>query len=72
MGTKPALKPEVAKPAETPKPAPSPEPARPASLFDGPAQEAVSATDVDEEEEILAEAAERDEFGEEDQVEDAA
>lgn len=74
MGTKPAPKPEVAKPAETPKPAPQPppEPARPASLFDGPAQEAVSATDVDEEEEILAEAAERDEFGEEDQVEEAA
>jgi PRTRC genetic system protein E len=72
-GTKPVTKPEIAKPAETPKPAPPPppEPARVASLFDGPPPAAASVVDMDDEE-ILAEAAEQDEFGGEDQEEDAA
>jgi PRTRC genetic system protein E len=73
-GTKPVPKPEVAKPAETQKPAPSqaPEPAKAASLFDSPAPAAASTVDMDEDEEILAEAAEQDEFGGEDQEEGAA
>ncbi|MFC5861743.1 PRTRC system protein E [Acidicapsa dinghuensis] len=67
-GTKPAPKTEVAKPAETPKttPPPSPEPARAAGLFDSPAPVAIPAHDIDEEEEILAEAAEEDQFSDED------
>ena len=71
-GTKPTPKPEVAKPAETPKPTPppSPEPPRAASLFDVQAPAAASADD--EEEEIFAEAAERDQLSEEDEVEDEA
>jgi PRTRC genetic system protein E len=54
-GTKPAAKPEIAKPAETPKPAPpSPlEPERAASLFDTPKPAAVTTPDPDEEEEVL-------------------
>lgn len=73
-GTKPAAKPETAKPAETPKPAspPPPEPERAASLFDGPPPAAASTVDMDGDEEILAEAAEQDEFGVQDQEEDAA
>lgn len=73
-GTKPAPKTEVAKLAETPKtaPPPSPEPARPASLFDVPAVSATSIADTDDEEEILAEAAEQDEFGGEGRDEEAA
>lgn len=74
-GTKPVTKPEIAKPAETPKPAPPPppEPPRVASLFDGPSPAAASTVDMDDDqEEILAEAAERDEFGAENQEEDAA
>lgn len=71
---KPAPKTEPAKTAETPKPTPppSPEPARAGSLFDASAPPATSIADTDEEEEILAETAERDEFGGEDQEEDAA
>lgn len=73
-GIRPAPKPEIAKPAESSKPAPppSPEPARAASLFDAPIPAAASTADMDEEEEILAEAAEQGQFGEEDQEEDAA
>jgi PRTRC genetic system protein E len=58
--TKPAPKPE-AKVTEAPKPTPqkSPEPARATSLFDEPAP-AASAADMEEEEGILAEAAEQD------------
>lgn len=74
VGTKPVLKPEVAKRAETPKPTPppSPEPPRAASLFDAPAPAAASADDTDDEGEILEEAAERDQLSDEDEVEDAA
>jgi PRTRC genetic system protein E len=70
--TKSAPKSELARSAETPKPVPPPpsEPARVASLFDGPPPAAASATDPDEE--ILAEAAEQDQFSGEDEVEDAA
>ena len=73
-GTRPAPKTEVAKTAEAPKtaPPPSPEPARAASLFDSPAPLAIPTHDKDEEEEIHAEAAEEVQFGDEDQVEDAA
>jgi PRTRC genetic system protein E len=74
VGTKPAPKPEVAKPAETTKSAPQtpPEPARAASLFDAQEPAAASALDTDDEEEILGEAAERDRLSDEDEVEDAA
>ena len=63
--TKAATKSEVTKPAEAPRPAPqaAPEPARAASLFDAPA--AVPNSDMDEEEEILAEVGEEDEVSEE-------
>lgn len=73
-GTKPAPNTEVAKPAETPKtvPPPSPEPARAAGLFDSPAPVAIPTHDTEEDEEILAEAAEEDQSGDEDQVEEAA
>lgn len=73
-GIRPAPKPEIAKPAESSKPAPppSPEPARAASLFDAPVPAAASTAVLEEEEEILAEAAEQDEFGGEDQEENAA
>jgi hypothetical protein len=72
--TKPAAKPEAAKTAEAPKPGPqaSPEPARAASLFDAPAPATVPTRDTDEEEQILAEAAEEDQAGDEDQLDDAA
>jgi len=63
--TKVATKSEVTKPAEAPRPAPQAahEPARTASLFDAPA--AVPNSDMDEEEEILAEVGEEDEASEE-------
>jgi hypothetical protein len=62
---KAATKSEVTKPAEATRPAPqpAPEPARAASLFDAPA--AVPNSDMDEEEEILAEVGEEDEVTEE-------
>lgn len=65
---KPAAKPE-AKSAEAPKPAPqtSPEPARTAGLFDAPPA-ATPTSDADEEEEVLREAADEDQAG--DQAED--
>lgn len=73
-GAKPAPKTDVVKPAEAPKPALQipPEPTRVASLFDAPAPAAASPADVDEEEEILAEAAEQLQFGGGDEVDDAA
>lgn len=73
-GPKPAPKSELAKTAETPKPTlpRSPEPASAAGLFDAPAPLATSKADTDKEEEILAEAAEPDEVGGEDEGEDAA
>jgi hypothetical protein len=63
--TKAATKSEVTKPAEAPRPAQqaAPEPARAASLFDAPA--AVPNSDMDEEEEILAEVGEEDQVTEE-------
>ncbi len=71
-GTKPA--PKAAKPAETPKPAPPPpsEPARAASLFDAPAPPATSIADTDEEEEVLGETAEQEQFDGEDEEYGAA
>lgn len=75
LSTKPVVKPEAAKAAETPKLVPQtpPAPAKPANLFDSPAPEPILTPDTDdEEEEILAEAAEQDQFGDEDQMEDAA
>ena len=73
-GIKPPPKAEVTKPAETPKPAPPPpsEPARAASLFDAPAPPATSIADTDEEEEILAETAEQEQFDGEDEEYGAA
>ena len=64
--TKAATKSEVTKPAEVPRPAPqaAPEPPRAASLFDAPAA-AVPNSELDEEEEILAEVEEEDQVTEE-------
>ena len=72
--TKAATKSEVTKPAEAPRPAPqaAPEPARAASLFDAPATQAVTTSDTDEEEEILADAAEEDQDRGENPLDDAA
>ena len=65
QATKAATKSEVTKPAEAPRPTPqaTPEPPKAASLFDPPA--AVPNSDMDEEEEILAEVGEEDEVTEE-------
>jgi PRTRC genetic system protein E len=73
-GTKAVPKVDFAKPAEAPKsaPQPVPQPTRAVGLFDAPEPVAVCPVDRDEEEEILAETAEQDEFGDEDQVDDAA
>ena len=71
--TRVAPKPEPEKAAETTKPLPqTPDRSKTASLFDAPAP-ANPAADQDEEEEILAEAAEREKTGEDDEeVDDAA
>lgn len=73
--TKVAPKPEPAKAPETTKPvpqAPPPVPPQAASLFDAPAP-VNSAPDVDEEAEILAEAGESEQIGEdEEELDDAA
>ncbi len=63
--TKAATKSEVTKPAEAPRsaPQPAPEPQRAASLFDVPTT--VPNSDMDDEEEILAEVGEEDEVSEE-------
>jgi PRTRC genetic system protein E len=69
---------EPIKPETTPTEAPKPvqvtraEPARPASLFDAPAPSAALASDVDEEEESLDEAAEDDPASEDVELDDAA
>ena len=71
--TKAAPKPEPAKTAETPKTLPQvPESTKTASLFDAPTP-ANPAADQDEEDEILAEAAESEQIGEDDEeLDDAA
>ena len=65
QATKAATKSEVTKPAEAPRPTPqaTPEPPKAASLFDAPA--AVPNSDMDEEEEILAEVEKEDQVTEE-------
>ena len=70
--TQPAAKPEVAKPASVSKPAEQTqsEPPRAASLFDTPVTASTSVSD--EEEEILRESAEDEQFTGEDQGEEAA
>ena len=72
--TKAATKSEVTKAAEAPRPTlqTTREPARAASLFDAPATQAVTTSDTDEEEEILAEAAEEDQDRGENPLDDAA
>jgi PRTRC genetic system protein E len=75
VGNKPAPKVEAPKPAQAPKPAlqTTPEPTRAGSLFDGPPTAVATVADTDDEEEtILAEAAEQDQFVGGDEVEDAA
>lgn len=74
VGTKPAPKVEVPKPTETPKPPlqTTLEPARAAGLFDAPEPAGASASDRDDEEEVLAEAAEQDGCSGEEEDEDAA
>ena len=69
--TKVAPKPEPAKAPETTKPVP-PAPPKVASLFDAPAP-AIPTSDVDEDQEILAEADEFEQTGEDDaELDDAA
>lgn len=69
--TKVAPKPEPAKAPETTKPVP-PAPPKVASLFDAPAP-AIPTSDVDEEEEILAEAGDSEQIGDDDEeLDDAA
>ena len=65
QATKAATKSEVTKPAEAPRPTPqaTPKPPKAGSLFDAPA--AVPNSDMDEEEEILAEVGEEDQVTEE-------
>jgi PRTRC genetic system protein E len=69
-GTRPTLKPEVAKPAEASKPVPplAPEPSRAASLFDAPESAEVPIPDSDEEEDGL----EKEQFTPESDAEEAA
>ena len=71
-GTQPVTKPEVAKPASVSKPTEQTlsEPPRAASLFDTPV--AASTSVSDEEEEILRESAEDEQFSGEDEGEEAA
>lgn len=71
---KPTPKPEPVKAAETPKPLPPPppEPAKTASLFDAPVPAATPAAEVDEEDEILAEADEDDPSNDEEEFDEAA
>lgn len=69
--TKVAPKPEPAKAPETTKPVP-PAPPKVASLFDAPAP-AIPTSDVDEDQEILAEAGKSEQIGEdEEELDDAA
>jgi hypothetical protein len=73
-GTKVTPKPEPAKAAETPKSNPQKpaEPARAASLFDVPAQEAISAPVPDEEEDMPPQADDENLDSEEDDLDEAA
>jgi PRTRC genetic system protein E len=66
--TEPAKPVAVAKPVEPP----TPEPPKTFSLFDAPAAETPVAEDVDEEEEILAEAAEDQQGDEDEELDEAA
>lgn len=67
-------KPETTTPADTPKQAQpvKGEPSRTASLFDAPAPPAATATESDEEEEILAESVEGEEDGDAEEFDEAA
>lgn len=67
-------KPETSTPADTPKQAQpvKEEPSRTASLFDAPAPPAATATESDEEEEILAESVEGEEDGDAEEFDEAA
>ena len=67
-------KPETTTPADTPKQAQpiKEEPSRTASLFDAPAPPATTATESDEEEEILAESVEGEEDGDAEEFDEAA
>ncbi len=67
-------KPETSTPADTPKQAQpvKEEPSRTASLFDAPAPPATTATESDEEEEILAESVEGEEDGDAEEFDEAA
>ena len=74
-GAQPPAKPEVAKPAAVSKPTAAqtePEPPRVASLFDTPVPSAPSAATGDEEEEVLAEASDEEQFSDEDEAGEAA
>ena len=74
VGNKPAPKVEAPKPAQAPKPAlqTTPEPTRAAGLFDAPEPAGATSSDMDAEEEVLAEAAEQGGYSGEDEEEDAA
>ena len=67
-------KPETTTPTDTPKPAQpvKEEPSRKASLFDAPSPSATTTIESDEEEEILAEAAEDELADESDDLDEAA
>jgi PRTRC genetic system protein E len=67
-------KPETTTPTDAPKPAQpvKEEPSRTASLFDAPAPPATTATESDEEEEILAESVEDEEAGDAEEFDEAA
>ena len=67
-------KPETTTPTDTPKPAQpvKEEPSRRAGLFDAPAPPATTATESDEEEEILAESVEDREAGDAEEFDEAA
>ena len=67
-------KPETSTPADTPKQAQpvKEEPSRTASLFDAPAPPETTATESDEEEEILAESVEGEEDGDAEEFDEAA
>jgi PRTRC genetic system protein E len=67
-------KPETTTPTDTPKPAQQvkEEPSRTASLFDAPAPPATTATESDEEDEILAESIEDEESGDAEELDEAA
>lgn len=72
-GRKEPPKPEANTPTDTPKPSqPVKEPLRTASLFDAPASPAITATELNEEEEILAETADEGHTDEDEGFDEAA